>query len=369
MPAEHYRARIERLAKAVRDEVDYVVVSRAVNIRYFTSLSIDPLERVVLLIVDSFTGDAYILAPMLERDRIAEVAKEIGLHLMVYSDYEDPVKKVSEVLSFGSTVGVEWAVKYGVVTSIKENCSVRGVVLVDDHISRLRMVKDEDELSKLRRASELNQEVIKYVIENLRSGKVEREVSLDACRYAMELGAESCPYPIIQSGPNTALPHKRSSDRVIRDGDIVLIDFTIIYDGYVSDITRTIVLGKGYERDAASIFDVVYRAQASALEAIKPGVAAKDIDLAARDTISREGYGDYFIHRTGHGIGLEVHEEPYIHEESTTIIEEGMVFTVEPGIYLLGRYGIRLEDNVIVTNDGYENLVQLPKSLDPRDYL
>lgn len=365
MGVDEHSSRVRRLIDLVRGQVDILFISSSVNLRYFAALSIETLERPLFLIID-VDGGGYIFGPELERSRVLEVCNTYGFEPIIYSDAESPYQKLRSILKGVERLGVESRIPYGVLRKIEDMYGGFEAKIIDPYITELRMVKSPYEVSLLERAANINQETMRFVIENIRVGVSERELSFEGCRYALSLGADSCPYPIIQSGPNTSLPHQTPTDRVIRSGDIVLIDFSITYEGYVSDITR--VVRVGWDSRYLKLFELVRNAQELALSSVSPGVPARKIDLIARSVIGSMGYGELFIHRTGHGIGLEVHEEPYIHSGSEAILRPGMVFTIEPGVYIEGEYGIRLEDNVVVTRDGYKNLVNLPKELDVNEY-
>lgn len=366
MAADEYIDRLNRLIDLVREDIDILFIYSSVNIRYFTSLVVESLERLSLLIIDLRSGEKYILSPELERNRVLGVCDAYGFNPIIYCDGEDPYSKLKSIVGDVDWIGIEERMPYGIYRNIRDVVGDAGIRLIDEFISRMRMVKDSNEIHLLEKASHINQETIRFLIENLRPGISEKELALDGCRYALSLGAESCPYPIIQSGPNTSLPHQSSTDRVIREDDLVLIDFSVSYEGYVSDVTRVVALG-GYSK-YRRVFELVKSAQDEALSHVSPGVYAGDIDASARNVIESAGYGEFFTHRTGHGIGLEIHEEPYIYSGSTQVLLPGMVFTIEPGIYIRGEYGVRLEDNVVVTLDGYRNLVDLPRELDGRLY-
>ena len=215
----------------------------------------------------------------------------------------------------------------------------------------------------MRKSSELADKALAMTIPMIKAGMKEIEVKelLEA-----ELKNQGMSNPafdtIIGSGPNSALPHYTAGDRVLKAGDSVVIDFGGVYQGYNSDMTRTIMLGKATE-EYRDVYEIVKEAQKRAIETVKPGVKASEIDAAARSYIAGKGYGDYFIHRTGHGIGMEVHEEPYISDISKSILQPGMVFSIEPGVYLPGKFGVRIEDLVMVTETGVEVLNKYTKEL------
>jgi Xaa-Pro dipeptidase len=198
----------------------------------------------------------------------------------------------------------------------------------------------------------------------LRPGRTEAEVGADIATAIVEEGHEAAEFVIVGSGPNGASPHHDVSDRVIQSGDVVVIDIGgPVPEGYNSDSTRTYVLGEPTEPDVRAVYGVLQRAQQTAVDMIRPGVTAEAVDMAARRIISDAGFGDNFIHRTGHGIGLDVHEEPYILEGNDLPLEPGMTFSVEPGIYLPGRWGARIEDIVVVTDHGVASLNNRPHDL------
>ncbi|RLC72523.1 MAG: aminopeptidase P family protein, partial [Chloroflexi bacterium] len=195
------------------------------------------------------------------------------------------------------------------------------------------------------------------------SGLSELEVARALEEEMLKAGAEGVAFEIlVASGPNSALPHHRAGKRRIEPGDVVILDFGCRVDGYCSDITRTVVCGEPPDR-VRRLYEIVLTAQRRAVEAIRPGIAAQEVDRAARGAIALAGYAGHFIHRTGHGIGLNVHEEPYIVEGNTLPLEEGMTFSVEPGIYFRGEFGFRVEDVVVVTKEGSESLNRCPRTL------
>ncbi len=192
--------------------------------------------------------------------------------------------------------------------------------------------------------------------------KTEKQISKLIEELIYEYGGESMSFsPIVASGPNSADPHHASNSRIIKKGDIVVLDYGAKYKGYCSDITRTIAIGEMSE-EAKKIYNIVREAQQNGIDAVKKGILAKDIDYATRKIIASYGYGLYFIHRTGHGIGLDVHEDPFITSSNSEVIQNGMVFTIEPGIYLPNKFGIRIEDDVLVNEKGI-SLTSAPKDI------
>ncbi|MDX6263204.1 MAG: hypothetical protein QOH84_4892, partial [Kribbellaceae bacterium] len=231
-------------------------------------------------------------------------------------------------------------------------------------VRELRMRKDAAEVDALRKAGAAIDRVHARVGEWLRAGRTEAEVGADIAAAIVEEGHVAADFVIVGSGPNGASPHHSLSDRVIEPGDVVVVDIGgPIAEGYNSDSTRTYSVGSPREADVVATYEVLRLAQQAAVDAVRPGVSAESIDAAARDVIAAAGFGEFFIHRTGHGIGLDVHEEPYIVSGNGLILEPGMAFSIEPGIYQPGRWGARIEDIVVVTEDGVESVNQRPHQL------
>jgi Xaa-Pro aminopeptidase len=225
----------------------------------------------------------------------------------------------------------------------------------------LRMRKDDAEYSKLKMNAGIADRAIQIALSRIKPGITENQVAAEIREHFASEGAEPA-FWIVGSGPNGAFPHHSASERVIQEGDAVVIDIGGRKEGFPSDITRMVAIGmppEGYEE----VHAIVEKAVQAALKTARPGVVAKDVDFAARKVIADAGYGEYFVHRTGHGMGIDGHEPPYITATSDTVLEEGMVFSIEPGIYLPGRFGIRLEDIVILREDGPEILSALPRDL------
>lgn len=240
----------------------------------------------------------------------------------------------------------------------------RDVCLVDlgDRLTRLRLIKTREELARLKAAALLAEEALRRAAALIRPGATERQVARAFQVEALALGAEGVSFdPIVAGGERGALPHATPSDREFRPGDLVVFDFGVRLDGYVSDQTVTLPVGE-VEAQAREVYEVVLAAQRAALAAVKPGTPLRDVDRAARDVIADAGYGAFFGHGTGHGVGLEVHEAPTVSPRSADVAREGMVFTVEPGIYLPGKFGVRLEDTIAVTAGGWSPVTGLSKA-------
>jgi Xaa-Pro dipeptidase len=232
-------------------------------------------------------------------------------------------------------------------------------------LSNLRMYKDQDEILAIRKAVNIAQQALVDTRSVIKIGISEREIAAELTVQLLRHGSETeFPFsPIVQSGPNSANPHATPSDRKLERGDLLVIDWGARYGGYVSDITRTFAIG-GVDDQLARIAQVVLDANCAGRGAARPGISAAEVDQAARDVIKASGYGEFFIHRTGHGIGMEGHEAPYIRAENEMVLKPCMTFTIEPGVYLPGKGGVRIEDDVLISECGLESLTDLPRKLE-----
>ena len=230
-------------------------------------------------------------------------------------------------------------------------------------IAGFRQVKEAYELERMRKAQQITDAAFAEVLTRIDVGMTEKEVAAELIYCLLKNGGEGLAFdPIVVSGPNTSLPHGVPSDRRLKEGDLVTMDFGVIYQGYCSDMTRTVALGYATE-EMRKVYDTVLKAQLAGIEATRAGVKGKDIDAAARQVIVDAGYGDYFGHGYGHSIGMECHEQPSCSPAGETVMEENMVSSAEPGIYLPGKFGVRIEDVVIIKADGCEDITRSPKNL------
>ena len=234
------------------------------------------------------------------------------------------------------------------------------LVPAGDLVEQLRAVKEPEELERIAAAAKLSDEVYGWALERGLAGRTERDIARAVEARIRELGAEASFPPIVATAEDGAMPHAEPGDREIGSGELVVFDMGSVLDGYCSDCTRTFAVGEPGD-DVREVYDVVLRAQRAALDAVRPAVSGKEVDAVAREIISEAGYGDRFGHGLGHGVGLEVHEAPRLAMTSEDDLVEGNVVTVEPGVYLPGRFGVRIEDLVAVTADGHRNLSSRPK--------
>lgn len=248
--------------------------------------------------------------------------------------------------------------------SLSDALEATELVPANGGISSIRIIKTDSEISCMRRAASLADSALTYISKLLKTGMTEKQAALEIEVFLRKnCGVKIAFDIIVASGYNAALPHAQPTDRIIGTNDHVIFDFGALLDGYRSDMTRTLILGSS-DPEILKIYDIVLKAQLKAISALKPGVTGKEIDRIAREHIEQNGYGKNFGHGLGHGVGLNIHEAPRLSEKSTDVLEAGMVVTVEPGIYIPGVGGVRIEDMVLITEDGIENLTSSPKYLD-----
>jgi Xaa-Pro aminopeptidase len=356
-----FAERRSRVVEAVAAAgLDGFLVTPGPDLRYLTGYDALPLERLTLLRLAP-DGDAVLLVPRLERPA-AEAAPGVdGLRVEAWTDADDPYVAAAALLGPGRYAVTDrtWAVHLLAFQAAARDARFVPATAV---LPGLRAVKDAAELEALARAGAAADAGFEAIVSSPFAGRTERDVASELADLLRANGHELVDFTIVGSGPNGASPHHDASDRRIRPGEPVVLDFGGFVDGYGSDITRTVVVGQGPD-GFDEIYDVVRRAQQSAFEAVGPGVPAREVDRAARDVVEEAGFGANFIHRTGHGIGLETHEEPYIVESNAAPLREGETFSIEPGIYLEGRFGVRIEDIVAVTADGARRCNEAPREL------
>ncbi len=357
--------RLDRARAAAENAgVDALLMAPGSDLKYLLGAGGSSFERLTCLVVPTNAAPVLVL-PKLEAPGYDAVPTEaLGVELATWVDGEDPYALVASRLGRPSRVAV------GDVMVALHVLGLRGAlpgveqVLAGPIVRELRMRKDAAEVAELRRAGAAIDRVHARMAEFLRVGRTEAEVGAAISAAIVEEGHEVAEFVIVGSGPNGASPHHSLSDRVVEEGDVVVIDIGgPVPAGYCSDSTRTYVLGEPRDTDVPETYAVLQAAQQAAVAAVRPGVAAQDIDAAARSVIEDAGFGEYFIHRTGHGIGLDVHEHPYIVGGNEMPLEPGMAFSVEPGIYQPGRWGARIEDIVVVTEDGVESVNNQPRDL------
>ncbi len=351
------QSRIDRVAaNMAREGLSQILVTAPASVFYLTGTWVSPGERMLALLVK---GDG---SAVLYANRLFALSESVDFPLVEFDDTEDPIAMLASAVSEGE-LGIDkfWPSQF-TIRLMQARPDVRPV-LGSRPVDEARMLKDAEELALMREASRKNDETLRRTIEGLREGMTEREVAAMYNAIGKELGASGPSFDtLICFGPNCAEPHHSSDDTVLRRGDSVICDVGLTWNRYCSDMTRTVFFGEPTD-EQRRVYEIVERANAAGRAAVRPGVPMKEFDRAARKVIEDAGYGKYFIHRTGHGIGLETHEPPDCSATSEVIARPGMVFSIEPGIYLPGRFGVRVEDLVAVTEDGCETLNALTKEM------
>ena len=340
-------------------DVEALYVTRPVSIAYITGVQAEPYERLMALAVK---GDRVtLIVPAIEVEN-AERAKT-SADIVSWRDGEDPYRLVHRALHGTSRLGVEKEhLTVASAESLRERLGAHDLVDVAPEIRRLRRTKSPAELEKLQRAAAITDAATEEILEWIREGKTELEVAHSLGASIGAAGGTLAFETLVLSGPNSALPHGRPSGRRLGAGDLVLLDFGAAFEGYRADTTRVAVVGEPDARQR-EIHALVLAGHDAAISAVRAGATTGDIDSAARKVIEAAGLGDQFFHRTGHGLGLETHEEPSLDPGSGTKLEVGMVFTVEPGVYIPGWGGVRIEDDVVVEADGCRLLTTTDRSL------
>lgn len=357
-----YKKNLENLKTIMLNSYDGVLITPGSNLFYLTGL--DPqnvLERLFLAIVYS-QKEPILIIPELFEDEIERSSVNFE-EVYVWDDTEDPHEFLSKALKdFEKNHGnllIEDSMSADVLMKIKEQIGDFSWDPLSLETSRFRKIKSEDEIDYMSKAAEIADKTYERLLEENLIGKTEIEVAARIDYLLKKLGASGSSFEtIVASGPNSANPHHFPTKRCLQEGDMVILDFGARYKSYCSDISRTIALGYPPE-GAKEVYELVQRALTEAKEILRVDLEAKEVDKKARDIIEEGGYGDNFIHRVGHGIGLDAHEEPYLTGQNEEKIKKGMTFTIEPGIYLKGHFGVRIEDDIWVKD---KKSVSLTKS-------
>jgi len=354
-------ARIARMRVRLEETgADALIVGPGADLAHLTGYRAMPLERVTMLVI-AREGRARLVVPRLERP-VAEEALAADVDIVAWEDTDDGVAVVAGLVGGEGSrarVAVGPQVWSSITLALQRHLPTATWLDAGPSLAVGRIVKEPVEVERLRAAAEAIDSVHERVPALLRSGRTEREVATDIAAL-IRATHDDVNFVIVASGPNGASPHHEPGERRIESDDAIVIDIGGTLDGYCSDATRDYVTGRG-PSGYHEVHDVLERAQAEACAAVRPGVKAQDIDRVARAVIADAGHGAAFVHRTGHGIGLEEHEAPWIVEGDLTELAAGMAFSVEPGIYLEGRFGMRIEDIVVVTDDGVEVLDTRPR--------
>ena len=363
-PTRPFADRLQRLQEALgNSDIDAVVLTPGPDVFYLLGASVASHERLSCLIVPA-AAEPLLLVPALERLGWAGTSAEDTVDITTWLDGTDPYQLVSDALPAATTLAVADSMPAAHLLYLRDAIQGVELSLAGSAMAGLPGHKSAAQIGALANVGSAIDRVQQRIDEWLRPGRTENDVAADIAAAILDEGHERADFVIVGSGPNGASPHHEASDRVLQPGDVVVIDIggpsaLGPLPGYFSDCTRTYQLAGTPDPEFAEVYEVVRRAQQAGVEAVRPGVPAEEVDAAARAVIVDAGYGASFITRTGHGIGLEVHENPYIVTGNTQALEPGMTFSVEPGIYLPGRFGVRIEDIVAVPDGGETRAVRL----------
>ena len=371
-PASVYQHRLTQAATAARNAgLDGLIFGTGAELAYLTGSWISTHERLTALIIPTDGSEPTFILPAVDRGDLALSAiPELTVAVCGWVDGDNShdlaVKALHLAPDKHPTIGLGSSLTADHVLPLQQRIG-GSTVLVATVLKELFMRKAEEEITALRNAAAAIDRVFAAVPKLLQPGRSEQDVARDLNYLILKEGHAAVDFIIVGSAANGANPHHSYSDRILKAGDVVVVDIGGTYGpNYHSDCTRTFIVGGPEEQhnpDIAAMYNVLERAQAAAVAAVKPGVTAESIDRVARNIITEAGYGEQFIHRTGHGIGLSTHEEPFIMEGNHLTLEPGMAFSIEPGIYIEGQYGARIEDIVVVTETGCETLNNQPRSL------
>ncbi|MGW5123415.1 M24 family metallopeptidase [Streptomyces sp. NPDC004069] len=357
--ADDYRSRLERAARAAADAgLAGLLVAPGPDLVWLTGYAPPAVtERLTLLVLAAGREpvEPVLVVPTLEAPDAAKAAGASALSLRDWTDGTDPYAVTAALLDDRGRFGVSdntWAMH---LLALQQALPGTSYASLTEALPMLRAVKDAAEVELLAAAGAAADAAFEEIRTVRFSGRRESEVAADLAALLRRFGHSQVDFTIVGSGPNGANPHHEVGDRVIERGDMVVLDFGGLKDGYGSDTTRTVHVGEPTDEERR-VHDIVREAQEAGFRAVRPGVPCQEVDRAARAVITRAGYGEFFIHRTGHGIGVTTHEPPYMIEGEEQTLVPGMCFSVEPGIYLPGRFGVRIEDIVTVTDDGGRRL-------------
>jgi Xaa-Pro aminopeptidase len=371
-----YQERIRKLANLLYERsLDAVAIVPGASMRYLTGLMFHPSERLTLLLIRADGSTPALVLPALEAERV-RAATRAGttslVEIYAWHDAEGPFDALGQALSDtfrerhapGLTIAVEYT-----AMRVMELHALEGLlpdmqsVDATPLLARLRITKDRYELAAMVEAVRMIETALRNTIVQIRPGITERQLAAIWKHEIMATGAEGESFDcMVASGPNSANPHHHNSDRAFQVGDMIILDGGAIAEGYASDITRTVALGTP-NATARHIYSLVQEANAAGRRAVRPGTTGEAIDTATREVIAGGGYGDYFVHRTGHGLGMECHEQPNIVAGSTQPLDIGTTFTIEPGIYIPGVAGVRIEDDIVITENGGKSLTTFDREL------
>ena len=360
--------RLEKLYKNMAsNDLDAVAINPGPTLSYLTGLTFHLMERPVVMFFRPGHNPAFVL-PELETPKLAQLPypAQAFPYPELPGEWIKAFQKAVQALDISDkSIGVEPRALRILEYRFIEQAAPRATFPdASTTLAALRIAKDADEIAKMRRAVVIAQDALKATLPQIKIGMTEREIAAELTIQLLRNGSSpEIPFsPIVSSGPNSANPHASPSARKLQAGDLLVVDWGAAYEGYISDLTRTFAVGD-VDAEWQKIHRIVQEANAAGRAEGKPGATCAAVDKATRDVIEKAGYGAYFTHRTGHGIGMEGHEDPYMRGDNQQILEPGMCYTVEPGIYLTERNGVRIEDNIIITTTGAESLSDMQREI------
>ena len=360
--AADFTARLQQAARSAEAAgLSGLLLTPGPDLLYLTGYApVAITERVTMLVVP-VDGEPTMIVPRLERPGAEETPGASVFRLADWSDGSDPYAATAKLLGPGryALSDSAWAMHLLGLQGLLPDTSYASMTTA---LPMLRAIKDDDELERLAAAGAAADAAYGEILGVRFAGRREIDVGTDLAALLRRFGHSQVDFTVVGSGPNGANPHHEMGERVIQQGDMVVLDFGGLKHGYGSDTTRTVHVGEPTDVER-EVHDIVRRAQQAGFEAVRPGVECQEVDRAARALITEAGYGEYFIHRVGHGIGLTTHEPPYMVEGERQPMQPGMCFSIEPGIYLPGRFGVRIEDIVTVTADGGRRLNRTPQEM------
>lgn len=362
------QSRLDKLnASLLNSGLSAVAINPGPTLTYLTGVGFHLMERPVVLLVSPDQAPVLVL-PELELPKLDLFQYKVNAFAYGEnpSEWDVVFRKAAQSLGLdGMRIGVEpRQMRLLEFRHVKAGAPEADFPDATDVLSGLRLKKDAAEVDTMRKAVKIAQDALEATLPLIKIGMTEKEASAELVMQLLRHGSEpELPFsPIVSAGPNSANPHASPTKRKLQVGDMLVVDWGAAYDGYISDLTRTFAVGE-VSAEFQNIHKIVQDSNAAGRAAAKPGVPCANVDIAARDVIEKAGYGKYFTHRTGHGIGMEAHEAPYMRGDNMQLLEPGMAFTVEPGIYLTGQNGVRIEDNMIVTENGAESLSDMPREI------
>ncbi|WP_068775166.1 Xaa-Pro peptidase family protein [Paenibacillus sp. FJAT-26967] len=345
-----------------QNSLDAVIITLPRHVYYLTGFASDPHERFLGLVLVN-GQDPFLLVPALDEEAAVQASSVKRVH--THQDTDSAYEILQGLLPAGlDAVGIEaeqWTLSR--YEQLRGSVKAGRFTAVDEQLRNMRVIKTPEEVVLMRRAAEVVEEVLRRGLEKVKIGTAEIDIVAELEYQMKKLGAQGPSFStMVLTGAASALPHGVPGSRIINQGDLLLFDLGVYLNGYASDITRTFIVGEASD-EQRRIYETVLAGNRAGIEAVRPGATFASVDAAARSTIEEAGYGVYFNHRLGHGLGLDVHEYPSVHGRNEEVLRAGMTFTIEPGIYVQGTGGVRIEDEVLVTDSGVDVLTSFPKDL------